>query len=240
MVPRHPVESGRLEGQLLPQVMTCGDCRFLDPATLASGVRYCGRTLTWQWHTSQGCPDGVQTLAKPDIETVYMEPRALAFLRAWPDVPQALHAVWDRLWAAGVLWTDPNAGDEWDASPAKFPFSLRLTSAGEALKTLIDGQSYNMFLRTDVVGIVELIDVDFRGADVFGNPTGLTPEQEFMRRHIDFRSLWKDEIGTYAANFTGRPPTGMSGSLAGLKSALIQNKAAQERLAKALKNRKLV
>lgn len=192
--------------------------------------------MTWQWHTSQGCPDGVEKVAKPDIETVYMEPRALAFLRAWPDVPPALHGVWDRLWAGGVLWSDPNVDDP---EVGGFPFHLRLTEAGLWLKDLANGQSYNMFLRKDVMGLLELVEAEaYRGTNLLGHDNGMTREQESAYRMCRFQELWKDDLGGWSPAANGYMSALRRGP--GFREKLAANRAAHERLAKALKKQKLV
>lgn len=174
-------------------------------------------------------------MAKPDHPTVYMEPRALAFLRSWPDVPEALHGVWDRLWAGGVLWTDPNV----DADARIFPHALRLTAAGQVLKTLVDDQSYNMFLLGDVLALLMTVRAEaYCGVNLLGQDNGMTREQESEYRACRFQELWKDDISAWtpAANsFMSALRRGP-----GFKEKLAANRAAHERLAKALKKRKLV
>lgn len=77
-------------------------------------------------------------------DPIYMEARALEFIRSWPDVPQTLRPVYSRFYDAKLLWIDPNV-DRPGGSGADWPGALRLTERGQALKEIVDAQSFNFF-----------------------------------------------------------------------------------------------
>jgi hypothetical protein len=69
-------------------------------------------------------------------DPVYMERNALAFFRAWPDVPEALTPVAGRLRDAGLM------ADGWS-----------LTERGARLKAIIDSRSFNFFTAAEAEGV---------------------------------------------------------------------------------------
>lgn len=78
-------------------------------------------------------------------DPIYMEPRALEFLRQWPKVEPVLRPVYSRFYDAGLIWFDPNVDIDPDEKGRDFPGSMRLTERGQALKELVDAQSFNFF-----------------------------------------------------------------------------------------------
>lgn len=92
----------------------------------------------------------IKELSAMTADPVYMEKIALAFLRAWPDVPEALRPVYPRFVHRGLLWIDPNV--DWNGK--RFPGALRLTEAGERLKEIVDAQSFNFFTIEQLEGIL--------------------------------------------------------------------------------------
>ena len=85
-----------------------------------------------------------------DVHPIYMEPRALEFLRAWPDVPETLRPAYSRFYDAGMIWVDPNV----DSDGHTWPGQLRLTGAGEALKEIVDSQTFNFFTARQLQPII--------------------------------------------------------------------------------------
>lgn len=133
-------------------------------------------------------------MSKREAQANYMERNALAFLRAWPDVPEVLRPVYGRFYDAGLIWADPNieATGEW-------PSQLRLTEAGEKLKELVDGQSFNFFMDYQLVEIM---------------PSGDLGEVE--------RRLFKNQMigGTGASPYVQEAKAGVMAAVERLKTAL--------------------
>lgn len=88
-------------------------------------------------------------------ELIYMEQRALAFMRAWPDVPEVLRPVYARFYDHGLIWSDPNA-----ESDGGWPSSLRLTNQGQMLKDIVDSRSLNWF---SIPELSDFMEVRFDG-----------------------------------------------------------------------------
>lgn len=107
------------------------------------------------------------------MTAVYMEQRALEFIRAWPDIPPVLRPAYSRFYDAGLLWFDPNV--DYDPDLDTWPGQLRLTERGVALKEICDGQSFNFFTVTQLQPIF---------------PNGIGPDDI---RDVDKR-IFKDEI----------------------------------------------
>jgi hypothetical protein len=82
-------------------------------------------------------------------EPIYMEPQALQFIRAWPDIPEKLQALMPRFINHGFLWADPNVD-----IPKKWIGSMRLTETGERLKELCDAQTFNFFVPSQLKEIL--------------------------------------------------------------------------------------
>lgn len=139
------------------------------------------------------------------MSAVYMEPRALEFIRAWPNVPEGLRPAYGRFQSAGLIWVDPNVDSDPDLDA--WPFALRLTERGEALKEVCDGQTYNFFTYQQLQPIF---------------PNGVGPDEI---SDADKR-IFKDEIPQagkrasreYADLYEGG--AGLSGAINRLKAAL--------------------
>lgn len=86
---------------------------------------------------------------KNELSAIFMEPRALAFLRAWPDVPEVLQPAYSRFYDAGLIWSDPNAPQEMG-----WPGTLRLTAAGHRVREVMIGSNINYFRIEDVFGVI--------------------------------------------------------------------------------------
>lgn len=85
-------------------------------------------------------------------DPIYMEKRALEFLRQWPEVDPLLRPVYSRFYDAGLIWVDPNVDDGYTGSD--WPGALRLTEHGRALKEIVDGQTFNFFTRKQIVPLL--------------------------------------------------------------------------------------
>lgn len=101
-----------------------------------------------------GSPGGLASVdqmgAGMKAEPIYMHKDALAFLRAWPDVPEELRPVYGRFFDTGLVWIDPNASSD----GRTWPGQLRLTPGGSQLKTIVDEQSFNFFTAKQLKGIL--------------------------------------------------------------------------------------
>ena len=105
-------------------------------------------------------------------DPIYMEKRALEFLRAWPKVPEVLRPVYSRFYDAGLIWIDPNADDDFGAWPSQ----LRLTEKGKILKEIVDGQSINFFRVEDINPLLPNGDLDEVSRRIFKDDIpGLRP-----------------------------------------------------------------
>lgn len=143
-----------------------------------------------------------------DPHNVYMEPRALAFLRAWPDVPVVLRPAWSRFRDAGLMDLDPDYDE--DFSDGKYPSYLRLTPAGQALREIVTRQSYNLFSHEEASAIGGLI----------------IPETE--EGYLTYKNLWRDPVAVTMRVF-GSPKPGDD-----IKSKLAQLEAVMGKLLEVL------
>lgn len=96
-----------------------------------------------------------------DFEPVYMENKALDFLRAWPDVPEALRPVYGRFYDAGLIWSDPNAPQDME-----WPGALRLTALGHRIREVMMGKHINFFRVQDVFALLNDDQLQKKGAMV--------------------------------------------------------------------------
>lgn len=85
-----------------------------------------------------------------EFEALYMEPRALAFIRAWPDVPEVLRPVYSRFYDAGLIFIDERAPKD-----APYPGRLRLTALGHRIREVMIGKYINFFRLVDVFSFVQ-------------------------------------------------------------------------------------
>jgi hypothetical protein len=82
-------------------------------------------------------------------DPVYMEMKALMFLREWPNVRESLRPVYARFLDAGLIYLDPNVDET-----GTWPSQLRLTHRGDLLKEIVDGQSFNFFTAKQLAPIM--------------------------------------------------------------------------------------
>ncbi len=176
--------------------------------------------VVWAWFRN------LQAMAKKAKEIgpqVFMDQRALAFLRAWPRVEPGLRPAYSRFQSAGLIWIDPNVDAETDLDGAPiWPGAMRLTRAGEVLKVMVDSQGYNMFSQTQVVAIRDALqDESAFKADVIARQRG-------------FEALWKDQLPKFAVNcrewptgMPGGPGLGLNSAIRELKLALAENRKAR-------------
>lgn len=92
-----------------------------------------------------------------EFPVLYMEPRALAFLRAWPDVPPVLRPAYSRFQDAGLMFVDPEAppGMSW-------PGPIRLTALGHRVREVMIGKTINFFRMVDVLALMPTQNLYFR------------------------------------------------------------------------------
>lgn len=100
-------------------------------------------------------------------DPIYMEKRALEFLRAWPGVPEVLRPVYSRFYDVGLIWVDPNVDYDPGFGPDVWPGALRLTEGGAALKDLVDGQSFNFFTVKQIMAILPSGDLTEKERRIF-------------------------------------------------------------------------
>lgn len=86
----------------------------------------------------------------------HMEMKAWLFLRAWPDVPDALRPVYARFRDLGFIWVDPNSQND----PTTWPGGLRLTNSGQMLKDEVDFAKVNVFDRSSIGDLLPPTDLD--------------------------------------------------------------------------------
>lgn len=84
-----------------------------------------------------------------EFDPVYMEHRALAFLRTWPDVPEDLRPVYSRFFDAGLIFVDTNAPEG-----MSYPGKLRLTALGHRVREVMMGKQINFFRLVDVFALI--------------------------------------------------------------------------------------
>lgn len=133
----------------------------------------------------------------PEYEPIYMDARALEFLRAWPDVPEGLRPAYSRLYDAGMLWADPQA-----PQGLAFPGIFRLTALGQAMKDTLAIKSINFFRVLDVFNLVETDKLVNRDAyatkfvGLFKSTDGeyLDWNCPTMRRYISWRLLGYEPV----------------------------------------------
>jgi hypothetical protein len=110
---------------------------------------------------------------KENNMAIYMEKNALAFLRAWPNVPEVLRPVYSRFYDTGLIFIDDNV----DCDHFTWPGQLRLTERGEALKQIVDAQSFNFFIPSQLEPIM---------------PQGYRHEEHFVGG--EDRRIFKDNL----------------------------------------------
>lgn len=92
-----------------------------------------------------------------EYEPIYMIPRALEFIRAWPNVP--VRPVYSLFYDAGLLYMDPNVDDPGDGNRT-WPGALRWTAEGERIRDLCCSQSINFFRIVDIFKNVPVEDLE--------------------------------------------------------------------------------
>lgn len=98
-------------------------------------------------------------------DPIYMEQRALEFIRQWPKVDPVLRPVYSRFYDAGLIWIDPNV--DRGADNEGFPGALRLTERGQMLKDIVDGQSFNFFTVAQIAPILVGGDLEDKENRIF-------------------------------------------------------------------------
>lgn len=155
-----------------------------------------------------------------EYDPVYMEPRALEFIRQWPDVKEALRPVYSRFFDAGLIWVDPNA-----ETTSSFPSQLRLTELGWRIKEVAGSRGMNFFRLPEIFDQFETEDLAER-----------TAKADFMLRlwrSTDGQPMTFDDrdVRRYISNRLGQ---GLHASPDGLKGAMQRLEAQLSRLAYAV------
>jgi hypothetical protein len=79
--------------------------------------------------------------------STFMERNALRFLREWPKIDPALEGVIERFISAGLI-TKPLPDVD------RYPWGCELTAPGEALKALVETQTFNLWMKQDIADIL--------------------------------------------------------------------------------------
>jgi hypothetical protein len=170
----------------------------------------------WPKYGEEAIPMKKGGVWEMDYEPIYMVPRALQFIRAWPNVPKDLRPAYSYFYDAKLIYLDPNVDDPGDGH-RNWPGSLRLTEEGERIRDLACAQTNNFFRIPEVFKSVPAVDLEELPEDVghFFALFQLAPDwpdlQKWMRA-----TLREPRRGVRAGVQLQREPMGLKLSLARL------------------------
>lgn len=165
-------------------------------------------------------PSGEEMRKGYDFEAVYMEHKALAFLRAWPDVPEVLRPTYSRFYDAGLIFVDTNA-----PQGMSYPGQLRLTALGHRVREVMIGKTINFFRMVDVFALITADKLANRDPQT-GHYLRLWKQYQGNKPQPDLMDWNTPDMRRYISlRLTGVDPTKTDG----VKTAMTKLKAAFER-----------